>query len=155
MLAVESFGTLRWKNISCLLLTFMCSQLPQYGYLFWKNGFCRDYRQYVLELASFPFPENIPVYGHPSDWFGLQKYRTFRSLTGYHPQSREFYLIEHDGTRYAHPEALPSVDKTGYCVSLLKRIDLSSGGTVRILKLTPLEKVNEGRKSQSLPIARK
>lgn len=155
MLAVESFGNLRWKNISLLLLVFMCFQLPQYGYLYWKNGSCRDYRQYMSELASFPFPENVPVYGHPADWFGLQKYRTFRSLTGYQPQNREFYLIEHDGTRYAHPEQLPTVDKTGYRVSLLKQINLSSGGTVCILKLTPLGKLNGDKKSQPPPAVRK
>lgn len=154
MLAVESFGNLRWKNISWLLLVFMCFQLPQYGYLYWKNGSCRDYRKYISELVSFPFPENVPIYGHPSDWFGLQKYRTFRSLTGYHPQNREFYLIEHDGTRYAHQEALPAVDKTGYCVNLLKQINLPSGGTVRILKLTPLEKRSGEKKNQPLPVAK-
>jgi hypothetical protein len=150
MLAIESFGSLRWKNISWLLLIFLGFQLPQYGYLCWKNVFCRDYRQYMEAVGSFPFPEKIPIYGHPADWFALQKYRTFRSLTGFHSPGREFYLIEHDGTHYAHPELL-SVDKTGYCESLLKQIDLSSGGTVRILKLTPLEKKAMERKNQPLP----
>jgi len=147
MLAVESFGSLRWKNISWLLFFFLGVLLPQYGYLCWKNGFCRDYRQYQKAVGSFPFPGNSLIYGHPADWFALQKYRTFRSLTEFQPPDREFYLIEHDGTRYAHPDLVP-VDKTGYYESLLKQINLPSGGTVRILKLTPLEQKTMGRQYQ-------
>ena len=138
MLAADVFGQFRWKKIPLLLLLWAGIQLPQFAYLYHKNASCRDYPVYLDFLSGTEFPANAVIYGHPADWFGLQKYRGFRSLTHFHMPKSRFYLIEHDGTRYQQPDIKP-VPKEKLQLKKLKSIQLPSGGSIDILEAAPIQ----------------
>ena len=136
MLAWETFGRFELKKIPLILALWAGLQLPQFLYLVHRNLPCRDHRIYLQFLAETEFPADAVICGHPADWFGLQKYRGFRSLTHYHPPKTEFYLIEHAGTRYQQPD-IPAVPRENLQVQELRSLRLPSGGTVRISKAKP------------------
>lgn len=133
MLVLEAFGSLNFKKISLLLVFWAGFQMPQFFYLYYKNISCRDYDLYLNFLSSTEFPRDSVIYGHPADWFALQKYRKFRSLTHFHPPKSNFYLIEHDKTRYQYPDA-KTVSRKEFRVKTIKSICLPSGGKVNILE---------------------
>ena len=63
---VQRMRRLRW-----LLIVFLCFQIPQYGYLFWKQ------RNYDHEAYLYALKTHVPeaaqiIYGNPSGWFAFQ-----------------------------------------------------------------------------------
>ncbi|MBO4648306.1 MAG: hypothetical protein J5806_09140 [Lentisphaeria bacterium] len=155
MLAGETFGHFELKRIPLLLVLWAGLQLPQFLYLIHRNLSCRDYAVYQKFLSETEFPADAVICGHPADWFGLQKYRGFRSLTHFHPPKSEFYLIQHNGTRYQQPD-IPAVPAENLQMQELRSIRLPSGGTIRILKAKakPAAETSDGKKA-SAPSERK
>ncbi|MBE6371567.1 MAG: hypothetical protein E7055_05785 [Lentisphaerae bacterium] len=136
MLAEEAFGKLNVKKIPLLLLFWIGLQLPQFCFLYYKNASCRDYDVYLNFLSDAGFPSDSIIYGQPADWFGLQKYRKFRSLTHFHPPKSKFYLIEHHETRYQQPDLKP-VAPEGFRLTVIRSIRLPSGGEICIKEAVP------------------
>ncbi|MBN2640480.1 MAG: hypothetical protein JXR78_02385 [Victivallales bacterium] len=142
MLAVNTFSR-PVHGMKLLLLLWMLLMIPQYALLTWKNNPGRDYPQYIRDLSKVSFAENTRIYGMPSDWFALCRYREFRDISSFR-NDVECYVIRHHGTIYMVKDYAYRLDNdpARWQIRIIITIKPKSGGIIEILHITPIGLAN-------------